>query len=78
MTGCVKFNTTMDIKKDKSMDFSMIYAVDTSMLGDKNLFDDKQKEEMRNNGFSVSDSADGKMKGVTLTKKIKNIQYENR
>ena len=24
VTGCVKYNATMDIKKDKSMDFSMI------------------------------------------------------
>ena len=26
-SGCVKYNVTMDIKKDKSMDFNIIYAI---------------------------------------------------
>ena len=26
-TGCVKFNATMDIKKDKSMDFSRLLGL---------------------------------------------------
>ena len=35
LTGCVKFNANMEIKKDKSMDFSIIYAIDTSAMGGK-------------------------------------------
>ena len=30
-SGCVKYNVTMDIKKDKSMDFNMIAAFDKSL-----------------------------------------------
>ena len=35
MTGCVKFNANMDIKKDKSMKFEIIYALDASYFGEQ-------------------------------------------
>ena len=35
LTGCVKFNSTMEIKKDKSMDYKIIYAFDKSLFGDQ-------------------------------------------
>lgn len=73
MTGCVKFNASMDIKKDKSMDFTIIYAFDTTYFGDEELLDDSDKEELEDNGFSVSDYVDGSMKGFTISKNIKNI-----
>ena len=73
LTGCVKFNANMEIKKDKTMDFSIIYAFDSSILGDQDLFDADTKKEMENKGFDIQDYKDENMKGVTLSKKIKNI-----
>jgi len=73
LTGCVKYNVNMDIKKDKSMDFKIVYALDTSALGEKANFSDEDLKKMKEQGFEVSEYSDGTMKGVTLTKKIKNI-----
>lgn len=73
LTGCVKYNVNMDIKKDKSMDFKIVYALDTSALGEKANFSDENLKKMKEQGFEVSEYSDGTMKGVTLTKKIKNI-----
>ncbi len=72
-TGCMKFNANMDIKKDKSMDFSIIYAVNSSLIGDEELIKEEDKKELEEKGFIVSDYNDGKMKGFNITQKIKNI-----
>lgn len=73
LTGCVKFNSSMDIKADKSMDFSIIYAFDTSVFGDTEMLSNEDKSSMEKEGFTVTDYVDGTMKGVTLLKRIKNI-----
>lgn len=79
LTGCVKFNANMEIKKDKSMDFSIIYAIDTSVMGKEaqgessETFTNEQKEELKKQGFTVEDYTEGKMKGIKITKHIKNI-----
>ena len=74
LTGCVKFNANMDIKKDKSMDFSIIYAVDTTYFGDDmELLDDANKKQLEESGFNVSDYSEDKMKGFKLVRNIKNI-----
>lgn len=73
ITGCVKYNVTMDIKKDKSMDFSIIYAMDKSMLGDEELLKDDNLKSVKEKGFTVSEYSEDNMKGFTLSKKIKNI-----
>lgn len=73
LTGCVKFNANMDIKKDKSMDFSIIYAFDTSAFGNQEILTDANKKELESKGFIVSDYTDGNMKGFKIVKKIKNI-----
>ena len=73
LTGCMKYNVTMDIKKDKSMEFKIVYALDTSVLGEKASFSDSDLEKMKAQGFEVEKYTDGTMEGFTLTKKIKNI-----
>lgn len=73
LTGCVKYNATMDIKKDKSMDFSIIYAFNKSLMGDSEMFSDDNKKELEKQGFSVSNYEDDNMKGYTIVKKINNI-----
>lgn len=75
LTGCVKYNANMNINKDKSMDFSMIYALDTSLFEDQELLSDEDKQKLESQGFTIADYSEGTMKGYTLTKKISNIDY---
>lgn len=73
LTGCVKFNSTMEIKKDKSMDYTVIYAFDKSLFGDQEILTSDDKKELENKGFTVSNYVDGNMKGFKVSKNIKNI-----
>ncbi len=73
LTGCVKYNATMDIKKDKSMDFSITYALDTSLMGDKELLSDEQRKTLENQGFTITDYLSDNMKGFVISRHIKNI-----
>lgn len=73
LTGCVKFNATMDIKKDKSMEFKIIYAFDKSIFGDTSSLKEEDMSEAKKQGFTVTKYSEGNMEGFTLTKKIKNI-----
>ncbi len=75
LTGCVKYNANMDIKKDKSMYFSIIYAVDTSYFGNQEILDSKGKKELEEAGFTITDYKDGKMSGFTIARNIKNIDF---
>ena len=73
LTGCVKFNSTMEIKKDKSMDYTVLYAFDKSLFGDQEILTSDDKKELENKGFTVSNYVDGNMKGFKVSKNIKNI-----
>lgn len=76
LSGCVRYDSTMDIKINKSMNFSMIMALDktmTSMMGSENPFEEIDKGEAEKYGFKVSSFEEGNMKGIKLEKKIKNI-----
>lgn len=73
LTGCVKFNSTMEIKKDKSMDYKIIYAFDKSLFGNQEILTSNDKKELENKGFTVSNYVDGNMKGFKVSKNIKNI-----
>jgi len=73
-TGCVKFNVNMDIKSDKSMNFSIIYAFDkTLMQGEGNSLKESDFEELKKNGFTVTKYQNGNYEGFTISKKINNI-----
>lgn len=73
LTGCVKFNANMDIKKDKSMDFSIVYAVDTTYFGDEDLLDSTDKAELKKEGYTIEEYSKDTMKGYTVSRSIKNI-----
>ena len=73
LTGCVKYNATMDIKEDKSMEFSIVYALDTSMFGNKKILSDDDIKKLEDQGFKVKDYSKDKMVGFTISKTIKNI-----
>jgi hypothetical protein len=72
-TGCVKFNVNMDIKKDKSMEFSVIYAFDKSMMGESNSLKEEDFDAAKKEGFAVSKYSQDNYEGFKLTKKIANI-----
>ena len=73
LTGCVKFNANMDIKKDKSMNFSIVYAVDTTYFGDEDLLEESDKKDLENDGYTVTDYLEGTMKGYSVSKSVNNI-----
>ena len=72
-TGCVKFNANMNIKKDKSMEFSVIYAFDKSLMGEDNTLKEEDMSEPKKCGFEVTKYSEGNYEGFKLTKKIANI-----
>ena len=76
LTGCIKYNAKMEIKKDKSMRFSIIYAMANSVLelsDDKTILDAEQKESLIKQGFTITDYKDDKNTGVTISKEYPNI-----
>ena len=73
LSGCVKYNANIDIKKDKSMDFSIIYAMDTQYFGDQEILTSEDRDNLTKEGFEVSDYEDGTMKGFTISRSVKNI-----
>lgn len=73
MTGCVKYDATMDIKKDKSMDFIITYVLDSSIFGDESILKDEDITKLKEEGFTIKDYSDNNMKGYTLSKSISNI-----
>ena len=72
-TGCMKIHTNMDIKKDKSMDFSIVYGIDTSYVQNENILTDEEKKEFEQHGFSFSEYSEDTVKGFIIRKQFKNI-----
>ena len=69
LSGCVKFNQTMEIKKDGTMNYNLIYAVNKSLLqGQDNIFEEDDIKELKEKGFTVTDYEDDEMKGVTISR----------
>ncbi len=73
LTGCIKFNATMDIKNDKSMDFSVIYAFDKTVFGEDMSLKEEDMEDVKKQGFTVTKYSEGNFEGFTISKKINNI-----
>ena len=71
VTGCVRQNINMEINNDKSMNLSVILAVDTEFFneedGNVNFSDYKEL------GLSSEEYIDGTFKGYRYTKKIDSI-----
>lgn len=73
MTGCVKYNANMDIKRDKTMEFSIIYALDTAYFDDKSVLTDDELKQLEENGFEIEGYSNNDYKGAKITKKFENI-----
>ena len=70
LTGCVKFNTEMVVKKDKSMDFSY-FMIDSFLIWRWRNLDEEGKNNLENHGFTVSEYLKDNM--IYNCKNIKNI-----
>lgn len=73
LTGCVEYRATMDIKNDKSMNFSVDYAIDTTVFGEEEAIAAEDKEKLEKDGFIVEPYEHDNMKGYHITKNVKNI-----
>lgn len=80
MTGCVRYNTTMEVRSNKSMDFKIVYAMDVSSLGvssddstSSSTLTDAQKADFEKKGYKVLDYKQDNYKGVELIYSVDNI-----
>lgn len=77
LTGCVKFEVSMDIKKDKSMTLGIIQAIDNSLMeGSENtttILEEDEKKALEKAGYKVEPYSEDNMTGYKITKEIKNI-----
>lgn len=73
LTGCVKFNANMEIRKDKSLSYSIIYAMDSSLMDDDDLIKDDDKTELETSGFRLEEYNQDNYKGFVISKDFENI-----
>ena len=78
LTGCIKYNAVIEVKEDKSMNYSMIYAMTKSIMElDENqseeLIDENQRKKLVENGFKIENYEDDTYKGFKVIKTITNI-----
>lgn len=75
LTGCVKMEVNMEIRKDKSMTLGIIQAANESLInqGTADLLDEEEKKEFQDAGYKIEDYKEKEMIGYKITKEIKNI-----
>ncbi len=73
LTGCVKYNAKMNINKNKSMNFSIVYAVDKSIFGDVQLLTKNEKKKIKEKGFTIEEYKNKNMTGYKLKIDVHNI-----
>ena len=77
-TGCIKYNTTMEIKSNKSMTLTTIYAVESSILeasGATSLMTDEEKEKLIDKGYTIEDYSEGTMVGYKISISVPSIDF---
>ncbi len=78
-TGCMKMDLSMDIRKDKSMDFVIIQAVDQSLLSQQDgvdissIMQESDMKELEKKGYKVEKYSEKSMVGYKISKTISNI-----
>lgn len=72
-TGCVKYNAKMDIKRDKSINYEIIYAIQASLSDSGQVMDEEGVKELKDNGYTVENYNEDGYTGFKISKKIKNI-----
>lgn len=75
-TSCVKMNMSMEINKDKSMNFVLVEAFNEILLkqyNDDSIFKEKDLKQYKENGFKVEKYSESSMIGYKFSKTFKNI-----
>lgn len=73
LAGCIKFRFDTTIKNNRSMEISLIYAMDTQYFED-NWFEPQDIEDLKKDGWTVSNYQDEQgYAGVVLTGKVEDI-----
>ena len=77
ISGCMRFNTTIDIKSNGKADLSMLYAVQKTEGEDSGSSEDydSQKKEMEKAGWSVEDYNEDGYVGLKCT--MKNVDIKD-
>lgn len=79
-TGCMKMDLSMDIHRDKSMNFVIIQAVDQELLSQQggevdasSMMQDSNIEELKKQGYKVEKYSEKSMVGYKISRTIDNI-----
>lgn len=77
LTGCVKMEVNMEIRKDKSMTLGIIQAINKSLMDEgystSDILEEEEKNNLEENGFRIESYSDNEMEGYKIIKEIKNI-----
>ncbi len=70
LTGCIRMNVDINIKKNGKADVTILYAVQEALQesGTGSLIDDDEAEQYKKDGWTVNDYSDDNYTGYTLTK----------
>lgn len=71
VTGCVNYNASMHINKDKSMSYDIIFMMNGEVYSKTDV--SNEIEVMKMNGFTVDDYNSGVFSGYKFHKEIDNI-----
>lgn len=67
LTGCVKFNATMEISKNGKINYNILYAINKQLLNGEKIITDEEKKNLEDQGFKIEDYTDDSMEGVNLS-----------
>jgi hypothetical protein len=75
LSGCSKFNSSMEVKSDRSMTFSILYTYDTTVNQSDpvNIITEENRNNLLASGYTIEDINDGNNVGLKITKTIDNI-----
>ena len=71
LTGCIKMDVDITIKKNGKADVSLLYAVQNALQDSEigSLIDDEDAEKYKEEGWTIADYSEGEYVGYTMTKK---------
>ena len=75
LSGCSKLNSSMEVKSDRSMTFSILYTYDTTVNQSDpvNVITEENRNNLLASGYTIEDINDGNNVGLKITKTIDNI-----
>lgn len=74
-SGCVKYDFSVNVGKDKSVAFEYVLAIDVSKSENINeeIISKDDESKYREKGYNVTEYNEGNYKGIKLSKKFNNI-----